>query len=99
VSQITHVKTLGAPAVVQFQIGRRCNRSSEPPESSRKADLQGVIQARRSRGLEMANATICDAHTVALSAFPRQIKAIVFPMHADSMRDELRRYSDAPYAL
>ncbi|MGD0788302.1 MAG: hypothetical protein ABR912_08885 [Terracidiphilus sp.] len=47
----------------------------------------------------MANATICDAHTVALSAFPRQIKAIVFPMHADSMRDELRRYSDAPYAL
>jgi DNA-binding transcriptional regulator YhcF (GntR family) len=52
-----------------------------------------------SRGLEMADAIICDAHTAALPVFPRQAKAIVFPMLADSMREELRRYPDAPSAL
>jgi DNA-binding transcriptional regulator YhcF (GntR family) len=58
-----------------------------------------VRKPRWSRGLEMANAIICDAHTAALPAFPRQAKAIVFPMLADSMREELRRYPDAPTAL
>jgi hypothetical protein len=52
-----------------------------------------------SRGLEMANAIICDVHTAALPAFPRQPKAIVFPMLADSTREELRRYPDAPSSL
>jgi hypothetical protein len=47
----------------------------------------------------MADAIICDAHTAALPAFPSQPKAIVFPMLADSMREELRRYPDAPSAL
>jgi DNA-binding transcriptional regulator YhcF (GntR family) len=52
-----------------------------------------------SRGLEMADAIVCDAHTAAIPAFPRQAKAIVFPMLADSMREELRRYPDVPSAL
>ena len=47
----------------------------------------------------MANAIICDAHTATLPAFPTQAKAIVFPMLADSMREELSRYPDAPSAL
>lgn len=58
-----------------------------------------VRKPRWSRGLEMASAIICDAHTATLPAFPRQSKAIVFPMLADSMREELRRYPDAPSAL
>jgi hypothetical protein len=58
-----------------------------------------VRKPRWSRGLEMADAIICDAHTAALPAFPRQPKAIVFPMLADSMREELRRYPNAPSAL
>jgi len=58
-----------------------------------------VRKPRWSRGLEMANAIICDAHTAALPAFPRKVKAIVFPMLADSMHEELRRYPDAASAL
>jgi GntR family transcriptional regulator len=58
-----------------------------------------VRKPRWIRGLEMADAIICDAHTAALPAFPRQAKAIVFPMLADSMREELRRYPEAPSAL
>ena len=58
-----------------------------------------VRKPRWSRGLEMADAIICDAHTAALPAFPSQAKAIVFPMLADSMHEELRRYPDTPSAL
>ena len=47
----------------------------------------------------MTNAIICDAHTATLPAFPRQAKAIVFPMLADSMREELSRYPNALFAL
>ena len=55
-----------------------------------------VRKLRWSRGLELADAIICDAHTATLPAFPRQAKAIVFPMLADSMRQELSQYPDAP---
>ena len=58
-----------------------------------------VRKLRWSRGLEMANAIICDAHTAALPTFPKQAKPIVFPMLADSMRAELSRYPDTPAAL
>jgi GntR family transcriptional regulator len=58
-----------------------------------------VRKPRWGRGLELANAIICDAHTAALSAFPKQAKPIVFPMLADSMRAELSRYPDTPAAL
>jgi hypothetical protein len=58
-----------------------------------------VRKPRWSRGLELANAIICDAHTAALSAFPKQAKPIVFPLLADSMRAELSRYPDTPAAL
>jgi GntR family transcriptional regulator len=54
---------------------------------------------RWSRGLELANAIICDAHTAALPAFPNQAKAIVFTLLADSMRADLSRYPDTPAAL
>ena len=54
---------------------------------------------RWSRGLEQASAIICDAHTATLPAFPKQAKAIVFSMLADTMRAELRRYPDSPSAL
>jgi hypothetical protein len=58
-----------------------------------------VRKPRWSRGLEIANTIICDAHTANHPAFPRQAKAMVFPMLADSMGEELRRYPDAPSAL
>jgi DNA-binding transcriptional regulator YhcF (GntR family) len=58
-----------------------------------------VRKPRWSRGLEMADAIICDAHTAALPGFPKQARAIVFPMLADSMGEELRRYLDTPSAL
>ncbi|MGA9670013.1 MAG: GntR family transcriptional regulator [Terracidiphilus sp.] len=51
------------------------------------------------RGLELSNAIICDAHTATLPAFPKQAKAIVFHLLADSMRAELSRYPDTPSAL
>ena len=54
---------------------------------------------RWGRGLEMSNAIICDAHTATLPGFPKQAKAIVFPLLADSMRAELSRYPDTPAAL
>jgi DNA-binding transcriptional regulator YhcF (GntR family) len=63
------------------------------------AIYRDVRKPRWGRGLEMADAIICDAHTAALPAFPTQAKAIVFPMLADSMREELRCYPDAPSAL
>jgi GntR family transcriptional regulator len=58
-----------------------------------------VSKARWSRGLELATAIICDAHTAALPGFPKQAKAIVFHLLADSMRAELSRYPDTPSAL
>ena len=48
-----------------------------------------VRKPRWHRGLEISAAIICDAHTATLAAFPRQAKAIVFPLLADSMRVEL----------
>jgi GntR family transcriptional regulator len=58
-----------------------------------------VRKPRWSRGLELANAIICDAQSAALPAFPKQVKAIVFPLLAESMRAELSRYPDTPAAL
>ena len=54
---------------------------------------------RWNRGLEMANAIICDAHTATLPLFPKQAQRIVFPLLADSMREELSRYPDTPSAI
>jgi hypothetical protein len=53
-----------------------------------------VRKPRWSRGLELCNAIICDAHTAALPAFPKQPKPIVFHLLADSMRAELSHYPD-----
>jgi len=58
-----------------------------------------VRKPRWSRGLELSSAIICDAYTAALPAFPKQAKAIIFPLLADSMRAELSRYPDTPAAL
>ena len=58
-----------------------------------------VRKPRWGRGLELTNAIICDARTASLPAFPKQAKAIVFPLLADSMRAELSRYPDTPAAL
>ena len=58
-----------------------------------------VRKPRWNRGLEMATAIICDAHTASLPTFPRQAQAIVFHLLADSMRAELSRYPDTPSAL
>ena len=58
-----------------------------------------VRKPRWSRGLELSSAIICDAYTAALPAFPKQAKAIIFPLLADSMRAELSRFPDTPAAL
>ena len=58
-----------------------------------------VRKPRWNRGLELSTAIICDAHTAALPAFPKQAKPIVFPMLADANRAELSRYPDTPSAL
>ncbi len=58
-----------------------------------------VRKPRWNRGLEMATAIICDAHTASLPAFPKHAKAIVFRLLADSMRAELSRYPDTSSAL
>lgn len=61
--------------------------------------FRDVRKPRWSRGLELASAIICDAQTAALPAFPKQAKAIVFTLLAESMRAELSRYPDTPAAL
>jgi DNA-binding transcriptional regulator YhcF (GntR family) len=61
--------------------------------------FRDVRKPRWNRGLEQANAIICDAHTASLPAFPKQAKPIVYRLLADSMRDELSRYPDTPSPL
>jgi DNA-binding transcriptional regulator YhcF (GntR family) len=58
-----------------------------------------IRKPRWNRGLEMATAIICDAHTASLPAFPKQARAIVFHLLADAMRAELSRYPDTSSAL
>ncbi len=50
-------------------------------------------QPRWRRGLDQAAAILCDAFTATHPALPRKPHTIVFPLLADSARDELRRYS------
>ncbi len=61
--------------------------------------FRDVRKPRWSRGLDQASAILCDAHTAALPAFPKQAKPVVYRLIADSMRDELSRYPDTPAPL
>jgi len=54
---------------------------------------------RWSRGLEQAEAIICDAYTATVPAFPTKPQAIVFPLLADATHAELKRYSRPPTVL
>lgn len=54
---------------------------------------------RWSRGLNQAGAILCDAHTAATRAFPHGPRIIVFPLLADSAREELARFSQPPVVL
>ena len=53
-------------------------------------------QPRWSRGLNQATAILCDAFTATISALPAEPHIIVYPLLADSARDELMRYSEPP---
>jgi len=54
---------------------------------------------RWARGLDQAQVILTDAHTVTLPGFPAKARSILFPLLADSMRDELRRYPEPQTAL
>lgn len=56
-------------------------------------------RARWSRGLEQTGAIICDAATAATRALPKGPRALVFPLLADSAREELSRFSRPPAVL
>jgi DNA-binding transcriptional regulator YhcF (GntR family) len=54
---------------------------------------------RWSRGLDQTGAIICDAHTAASRTLPTSPRIFIFPLLADSARDELSRFSHPPAVL
>jgi DNA-binding transcriptional regulator YhcF (GntR family) len=55
-------------------------------------------QPRWHRGLDQATVILCDSYTVTLSAFPRQPHTIIFPLLADSAREDLNRYAQPGFS-
>ncbi|MFC5863509.1 GntR family transcriptional regulator [Acidicapsa dinghuensis] len=51
---------------------------------------------RWSRGLDQTSAILCDAYTAATRALPKGPRIIIFPLLADSAREELARFSQPP---